>query len=198
VQPFEPELFLVVDSSEQLKAFTDPLRTRVLSLLAEREATNQQLARTLGEPHAKVLHHVRVLLDLNLIRLVDTRIKGGNVEKYYRAVARLFGIRSPPELRPSIAGARFEVLRQDIETSVILWPDQPVRWEMRHARLPPERVDAFYRRLNELIAEYWGDPPDHPPPHADAPLLTFASVIYQDPAGAEKAPDRAELGELPG
>jgi DNA-binding transcriptional ArsR family regulator len=157
---FEPSPFVIVDAPEQLKAFTDPLRVRVLAILAREAATNQQLAARLGEPHAKVLHHVRALLDMSLIQLVDTRIKGGNVEKYYRAVARLFGLRPPPEMLPDITGAAFEIVRQEVEASAALWPEHRIDWERRTARLSPERAEEFRRRLLELIAEYWGGPPD--------------------------------------
>jgi hypothetical protein len=55
----EPVPFQIVSDPRQLKAFTDPIRNRILHILADRPATNQQLATTLGEPGAKVLHHVR-------------------------------------------------------------------------------------------------------------------------------------------
>src|SRR5829696_5979233 len=99
---FLSEPFLVVDDPQQIKAFTDPLRVRVLVMLAERAATNQQVANLLGEPQAKVLYHLRFLLDAGLIRLVEQRVKGGNVEKYYRATARSYGLRPTPELVPEI------------------------------------------------------------------------------------------------
>jgi DNA-binding transcriptional ArsR family regulator len=183
VPQFEPVPFRIVDTSEQLKAFTDPLRSRVLSFLAEREATNQQVARALSEPHAKVLHHVRTLLEMGLIRLVDTRIKGGNVEKYYRAEARMFGIRPPAELRGTVASAEFEALRQEVAASAVLFADQRLLWEGRKARLSPEQVEQFYGRLLDLIAEYWGGPPEAlPPDDPTQPMFGFAAVVYRDPA----------------
>jgi predicted transcriptional regulator len=80
VDSLEPLAFQIVADPQQLKAFTDPLRVRVLNQLRERAATNQQIAVALGEPHAKVLYHVRFLQQVGLIRLVDQQIKGGNVE----------------------------------------------------------------------------------------------------------------------
>src|SRR5690348_3113629 len=98
----DDNLFYDVGDPEQLKAFTDPLRLRVLEILKAREATNKQIADELGQPPARVLHHVRVLAELGLIRLVDTQVKGGNVEKYYRAVARGFTLHASPELEPEL------------------------------------------------------------------------------------------------
>ena len=189
---FRPVPFLIVDAPEQLKGFTDPLRNRVLSILAEQQATNQQLSRALGEPHAKVLHHVRYLVDVGLVRLVDTRIKGGNVEKYYRAVARMFGIRPGPDLLPAVAGGEFEALSQEVAASAALWREKPYqpRWEGRKARLSQARVDEFQQRLLALIKEYWGGPSDSTTMAegdlADgdlgASMYGFAAVTYRDPA----------------
>lgn len=73
---FSPAPLMILETPEQIKAFTDPLRLRVLRILRERPATNQQVADELGEPHAKVLYHIRFLLEAGLIKLVDTQIKG--------------------------------------------------------------------------------------------------------------------------
>lgn len=188
---FSPVPFLIVDTPEQLKGFTDPLRNRVLSILADHEATNQQIARALHEPHAKVLHHVRYLLDIGLIRLVDTRIKGGNVEKYYRAEARLFGMRPGPELAPAVVSGEFEALTQEVAASVALWHErgeQP-NWEGRKARFTKERLEEFNRRLLALVREFWGgprSPTEMDASHlvegdAGAPMYGFATVVYRDP-----------------
>jgi DNA-binding transcriptional ArsR family regulator len=197
VEPFVPVPFQIVNTPEQLKAFTDPLRGRILSILCEREATNQQVAQALGEPHAKVLHHVRYLLDAGLIRLVDTRIKGGNVEKYYRAVARMFGIRAGRDLLPDVTVAEFEALSQEVAASAVLWPEPPdhPNWEGRTARLSPERLEEFHQKLLALIAEYWGGPhrggdtPDVSTAIEDptAPVHSFAAVIYRDPTDQTKS-----------
>ena len=64
---FTPAPVLIIESPEQIKAFTDALRIRVLGLLRERAATNQQIADTLGEAHSKVLYHIRYLCEVGLI-----------------------------------------------------------------------------------------------------------------------------------
>lgn len=186
---FKPVPFQVISDPGQLKAFTDPLRIRVINILRDREATNQQIADALGEPHAKVLHHVRYLLDAGLIKLVETKISGGNVEKYYRATAHLFGIR-PSELDGSqeMPGAMFQAVQQEIVASRVAWPEEFIPWESRRARLSPERQDEFYRKLIALIAEYWGGPSSEegdggsqPLEDPSLPTQCFAAVMYRDP-----------------
>ena len=178
---FTPAPFQIVDSPQQLKAFTDPLRLRVLDALRDRAATNQQLADAFGEPQAKVLYHLRFLLDAGLIQLVDQQVKGGNVEKYYRAVARMFGLRPPTGQLGDQAVASLEMLRQELMASAAAWPEAEIGWEVRRTRLAPERAEEFYQRLNDLIAEYWGGPERAAVEDADAPRLCLAAVIFRDP-----------------
>ncbi len=181
--PFTPEPFIVITDQKQLKAFSDPLRSRILRILADREATNQQLAETIGEPQAKVLHHVRTLLDAGLIRLVEQRIRGGNVEKYYRATARLYGFRPGPgeaSIAP-LAGAIFASYTQEISASATLWPEPGPSWEGRRARLSPERLAEFDAKLQALIAEYWGSPEAPLEGDPDAPTTAFIAATYRFP-----------------
>lgn len=188
IERFEPQPFQIVSDLRQLKAFTDPIRNRILHILSDREATNQQLAQILGEPQAKVLHHVRFLLDVGLIRLVEERVRGGNVEKFYRATARLYGFRPTPTdaeaLSGPVSGAIFESVTQELVASLKLWPNQPLYWETRRTRLSPERVGEFNDRLLALIAEYWGDPDRPADEDPDANLMALAVAMYRFPGEA--------------
>lgn len=184
---FEPLPFQSVSEPRQLKAFTDPLRNRILHILADREATNQQLASTLDEPQAKVLYHVRFLLDAGLIRLVDERIKGGNVEKYYRASARLYGFRPHPDDAGGFSGpvsvAGLEAVTQELAASLKTWPDQPLYWEGRRAPLSAEHAEEFNRRLLALLAEFWGDTKDPVDEEPGDHVMSLAMVMFRFPGG---------------
>lgn len=178
---FEPALFQTVSEPKQLKATSDPRRARILRILAHREATNQQLAAALGEPQARVLHRVRVLLDAGLIRLVDQRVRGGNGEKYYRATARLFGFRPGPEETAPLAGAAFTSVMQDTVASATLWPEDPPSWEGRQARIGSERLAKFQERLRDLIAEYWDSPDTPAEDNPGPPAMALITAIYRFP-----------------
>lgn len=185
VERFEPEPFRVVSDLRQLKAFTDPMRNRLLHILSNQEATNQQLASILGEPQAKVLHHVRFLLDAGLIVLVDQRVRGGNVEKFYRATARVYGFRPDPSdletLSGPVSGALFESVTQELVASLKVWPNQPLFWETRRSRLSPERLSEFNDRLLALLAEFWGELDEPATGNPDADLMAFATAMYRFP-----------------
>jgi DNA-binding transcriptional ArsR family regulator len=187
MEVFEPQPVYVIDEPEQVKAFTDPLRARVLRLLAQQAMTNQQLADTLDEPHAKVLYHVRFLVDIGLIKQVDTRIKGGNVEKYYRAIARVFDIRATAqadeETNLAVATSLLENMRYDFLASVVAFPDKDSYIHNAAGWMPDARAEEFNQKLRALMAEYFvpGDPPDDPAMNK----YRLGVLIYRD-ASSEK------------
>jgi DNA-binding transcriptional ArsR family regulator len=77
-----------IDDPRLVKAMSHPLRVRILAMLDERQASPNQLAGWLGASLGTVAYHVRTLLQLGLIELVDeTRVRGA-VEHHYRAVPR--------------------------------------------------------------------------------------------------------------
>ncbi len=179
---FTPEPIMIVESPEQIKAFTDQLRIRVLGVLRERAATNQQVADTLGEAHSKVLYHIRYLCEVGLIQLVDTKIKGGNVEKYYRAVARLFDLRPASydaQRDLAIVKPTVDTLRAGMLASVMLYPAVDSFMHTRNTCLPDDRIAEFNERLLALIGEYWDEPDDAAAEEIEKTRL--AVFIYRDP-----------------
>lgn len=90
-----PEVY-ALETIEQLRAISDALRIRIIDLLSRQPMTVTQLGERLGIAPAKVHYHVRELERVGLLRLVETREKGGVLEKYYRTVASDY--RVPPSL----------------------------------------------------------------------------------------------------
>lgn len=77
-----------ITNLEQMRAISDLLRVRIMDNLKEKPLTVTQLAEVLGMAPAKVHYHVRELERVQLLKLVETREKGGILEKYYQAIAR--------------------------------------------------------------------------------------------------------------
>lgn len=65
-----------------------PTRARAFSILAERTASPVEIAQVIGKDVGHVGYHVRKLLQLELIELVDERPVRGAVEHFYRAIER--------------------------------------------------------------------------------------------------------------
>lgn len=79
-----------IQNFTQLKVLADARRLSILQLLMERPATLTQLGEELNEHPAQVRYHLKKLEAVDLIELVETRIVGGYVEKYYQAKAHAF------------------------------------------------------------------------------------------------------------
>ncbi|ARU61428.1 hypothetical protein CBW65_10745 [Tumebacillus avium] len=77
-----------VTSLEQMKALSNKLRVQILNQFDDEPRTSKQLADLLGLPASKVHYHVRELHRTGLLLLVETREKGGVIEKYYLPVAK--------------------------------------------------------------------------------------------------------------
>ena len=110
-----------IDSIEQLRAIADVLRISIIDRLQEQPMTVTQLGDALGEAPAKIHYHVRELEKVGLVRLVETREKGGILEKYFQPVARDFTVskslflRATPDESLAAIGAWFDQLKNSFE-----------------------------------------------------------------------------------
>lgn len=73
-----------------VKALAHELRVEILTILNERMASPNELAKELEEGLSQVSYHVKVLKDYDCIELVKTEPRRGAVEHYYRATSRPF------------------------------------------------------------------------------------------------------------
>src|SRR5258708_15072633 len=67
-------------------------RSRMLELLRDQPMTVTQLGELMGEAPSKIHYHVRELERVGLLELVETREKGGILEKYYQPIAHEIGV----------------------------------------------------------------------------------------------------------
>lgn len=66
------------------KALSNSLRARALNLIAEGVASPKAIAEASGLDIRTVAYHVRILLELDCIELVETHPRRGAVEHVYR------------------------------------------------------------------------------------------------------------------
>ncbi|SKC75915.1 ArsR/SmtB family transcription factor [Maledivibacter halophilus] len=83
---------LVLRELEQIKAIAHPYRLEIIESFEEASATAKQIADKMEEPHAKVNYHIKTLLKVGILELVEEKVKLGIVEKYYRPSAKNFVI----------------------------------------------------------------------------------------------------------
>jgi DNA-binding transcriptional ArsR family regulator len=106
---YEAADVLVVAEPEPLRALANDLRSKIVVLLRERALSITELAEELHTPKGTVGHHVKVLEDAGLVRVVRTRRVRAVTEKFYGRTARLFllkGEKPPAVARLTEADAR--------------------------------------------------------------------------------------------
>lgn len=145
-----------LEDAKAVKAYLHPTRMKILGSVARNPKTISAVAREFGEHPANLTHHFRRLLSVGLIRLVEQRSVGRNIEKLYLATASSFEVR--PERR-ALRGARSRVLRilqEDLHTGIVQLEEEslPVIGLISNTRLDKARFDEFTTRLKDLISDY--------------------------------------------
>jgi DNA-binding transcriptional ArsR family regulator len=105
------------------KALSHPMRARILGILDERVASPNEIADMIDERLPNVSYHVRALLDLGCIELVDTAQRRGAIEHYYKAVVRPFFSdrdwkRLPRSGRQAISDVALKVVWEDVAAAI--------------------------------------------------------------------------------
>src|SRR5215467_4196682 len=95
-----PELprHLELTTERQLKAFTEPVRVRILRIIQNQPATAKQIADRLGFSPGTIGYHLQVLEEAGLAQIVARRLVRGIVAKYYTRTARVFDFKFPEEM----------------------------------------------------------------------------------------------------
>jgi DNA-binding transcriptional ArsR family regulator len=152
---YELDDVLIVEDPKQLRALGDAFRARIVGLLRERAASTTELATALETPKGTVGHHLKVLEQAGLVRVVRTRKVRALTEKHYGRVARLFVLKGdesmPKELRGGTLSAL--MLRQAADELLIAAGDQETS-AMINIRLLEKDRRRFEQRLNRLVADY--------------------------------------------
>jgi DNA-binding transcriptional ArsR family regulator len=135
-----------------------PLRAACLRILNERIASPKELARALGEEDVgNVAYHVRVLLKLKKIQLVDQKPRRGATEHFYRAVERPFVDTEEFEALPPKDRQRFirEILEEIFAdaTEALSVGTMCERADMSMNRFPTSVDEEGWRELAKLMWE---------------------------------------------
>lgn len=153
----EPKKLLVLKESSQVKAYVHPTRIAILRMLAAKKRTVSNVARELGVHPANITHHFKLLERVGLIRLVERRDIGKNIEKYYRSVARNFVVSFDKPGKSSKKVLALSILRNDLSTAI-----STVRRDDQHkvialikiARILPDDVKSLQKKIMKLIKEF--------------------------------------------
>jgi DNA-binding transcriptional ArsR family regulator len=145
---------LELTTHAQLRAIADPLRSTILDLLLERAATVSEISAAVGRPKSTVAHHVGVLAETGMLRVVRTRRVRAIEERYYGRTARTFMVgvaNRPGDDRLAVHANALSVAAAE---SIAAHEADDLRSVVRHARIPRERAREFWDRAVALSEEF--------------------------------------------
>jgi DNA-binding transcriptional ArsR family regulator len=145
---------VVVTEPAQLRALADKLRITLLDLVLERAATVGEFAAAVGRPKSSVAHHVKVLVDAGLLRVVRTRRVRAIDERYYGRVARTIYIGVVDQPGDAQTPVCINGLSVAAAESVPAHEADDLRSTLAHARIPRERAAEFWERVQALAREF--------------------------------------------
>lgn len=160
-----PELpvHIVVNTAQQFKAISDPIRSRILSIIQNQPATAKQIADSLKASPGAIGHHLHVLEAAGLAQVVARRLVRGIVANYYTRTARIFKYDLPREVTGNtsinldiIAKAYEELAEAEANTK----EDVNQCAGFPHVRLSPERAEYFSKCLQALVDDVLSETPD--------------------------------------
>jgi DNA-binding transcriptional ArsR family regulator len=154
---YELEETFEIDSVELFKAVFEETRMQIAHLLTERAATISEIADTLSRPKGTIGHHIQVMEEAGLIRVVRTKKVRAIEAKYYGRVARTYLLTSrvsdvdvgiSPDFFLTSAAADFANASIDHDR------EMPMMSSLRYARIPEDRAQEWVARLGEVTQEF--------------------------------------------
>lgn len=142
---------LALTSPDQVRALAHTLRTTILGLLHERAASVTELSTAVGRPKSTVAHHVKVLVDAGLVRVVRTRRVRAIDEAFYGRTARLFYVSIAGEGDPALDFNDLEVAARE---SAPAYAEGQLWGFLRHARVDEQQKKEFWKRMAALVEEF--------------------------------------------
>src|SRR5213080_2040646 len=90
---------IVINTAQQFKAVSDPIRSRILGIIQNQPATAKQIADRLGATPGAIGHHLHVLEAAGLAKVAARRLVRGIVANYYTRTAKIFKYELSKEIR---------------------------------------------------------------------------------------------------
>ena len=180
---------LALTRPAQVKAIGHPLRTTILGLLHERAATVSELAVAVERPKSTVAHHVKVLAEAGLVRVVRTRQVRAIEERFYGRTARVFYVAVERSAEGDELPRDFNDFEVAARESTDAYLDGKLWGFIRHARISEAQASAFWERMAELVGEF-----DRLPRSGET-VYGFAVGVY--PTDHPTLPNADELEAAP-
>jgi DNA-binding transcriptional ArsR family regulator len=186
---------LVINTDQQFKAISDPIRSRILGIIQNQPATAKQIANSLEASPGAIGHHLHVLEAAGLAQVVARRLIRGIVANYYTRTARIFQYDLPREVTGNtsinldIMAKAYEELA---ESEANREKDIHQCSAFPHVRLSPERANYYAERINLLIDDILQETPDPDGKVYGILVSMFLAPSYIQGSGMSLAPESTE------
>lgn len=153
---------LTISSEQQLKAISDLARSRILGVIQYQPLTARQIARRLQATPGAIGHHLSVLEEAGLVRVVARRITRGIIASYYTRAARIFDFSFSPDVTGSAAAPDVtDKAHAELLDATVSYKDNPLSYSaFPHVRLSHARLLTYQERFQALIDELIEEAPD--------------------------------------
>ena len=151
-----------------------PVRIKILTALAAKDATPHDIAHTVGDiPKASLYRHINILRAVGAIREVREYRVRGTFEKVYALVTDSGPLAG---LGPAPAGQMSELLRRMIQPDATPTPAAASSWE-QSALLSPEALAELQGLIGDFLSER---------SNSAGKLVEIALTITADPVRKDK------------
>ncbi len=155
---------MILRELDQIKAVSQEYRIAIIEAFDHRPATAKMISDRLGEPHAKINYHIKVLVRVGILELVQTQVNSGIVEKFYGPVAQDYVIDSSALSTSEtsiitiekVSVALFEHIAKDFYLNVERGGNDPPK-KINHRQdvfLTPAEARELNRMVNDIIHDY--------------------------------------------
>jgi DNA-binding transcriptional ArsR family regulator len=173
----------VLTTPAQVRALGNPLRNTILGLLHERAASVTELSTAVQRPKSTIAHHMKVLAEAGLVRVVRTRRIRAIDEAFYGRTARMFTVSlDRPATGEDAQPYDFNDFEVAARESGPAYAAGQLWGFIRHARIAEDQKQEFWQRMKALVDEF-----DTLPRRGEV-VHGFAVGIYPIP-GHPRLPD---------
>jgi DNA-binding transcriptional ArsR family regulator len=153
----QPTATMIINTDEQIRAYVNPTRMTILAYLAKEKQSVSMIAAQLKVHPANLTHHFKMLEKSGLIKLVEKRETGKNLEKLYRAAAFQFIVDAENKTtNKQVLG--LIILRDNLSTSIQALKNQTVEKDVlaiiKTICIDQRDLAKFGKRLLDLAEDF--------------------------------------------
>ena len=165
----------IIEDLATLRLLSDPLRLRLIEELGAQPTTVKELAKAMDMKPNRLYYHVNLLEEHGLVKVTQTRIVSGIVERTYALVAKHFAVSEtlplPVDVKREVTNTLFQVVRAEIDNAVDSNVGRMQLW------LTDDEREAFKQELGDLLDKYGSG--EHHRPGVDADRYTLLFALYE-------------------